>query len=72
LTELKKATKRIWSKIGLRRQHTNTRLIEHKILKIEDELKLAELKIIWRWMKNRIPLGLKDIISERIGRNFEK
>jgi len=49
---------------------SNSRLIEYKILKIEDELKLSELKIIWRWLKNKIPQGLKDIISERRGRNL--
>jgi len=54
LTELKKATKRVWSKIGMRRQHTNSRLIEHKILKIEDDLKLSELKVTWRWLKHKI------------------
>jgi len=70
LTELKKTIKRIWSKIGIRRQHTNTRLIEHKILKLEDELKLSEIKILWRWNKNRLPLGLKNIITERLGRNL--
>ena len=70
LTDLKKTLKRIWSKIGIRRQHTNTRLIEHKILKLEDELKLSEIKIIWRWNKSRLPLGLKDIIAERLGRNL--
>ncbi len=26
---------------------------------------LAEVKIIWRWLKNKIPLGLRDIITER-------
>ncbi len=50
LTELKKATKRVWSKIGMRSQHTNSRLIEHKISKIEDELKLSEIKVTWRWL----------------------
>ena len=70
LTDLKKTIKRIWSKIGIRRQHTNTRLIEHKILKLEDELKISEIKMIWRWIKNRLPLGLKDIIIERFGRNL--
>jgi len=70
LTELKKTIKRIWSKIGVRRQHTNNRLIEHKILKLEDELKLAELKIIWRWNKKRIPLGLANILTERDNRQL--
>ncbi len=65
LNELKKFTKKIWSKIGLRRQHTNNRLMEHKILKLEDELKIVEVKLIWRWLKNKIPLGLKNIITER-------
>jgi len=65
LNELKKQIKKIWSKIGQRKQHTNNRLMEHKILKLEDELKIAEVKIIWRWIKNKIPLGLKDIIIER-------
>jgi len=37
------------------------------MLKLEDELKLAEIKIIWRWNKERLPQGLKNIITERIG-----
>jgi len=70
LTELKKALKRVWNKIGIRRQHTNSRLISNRMLKLEDELKLSEIKIIWRWNKKRLPLGLKDIITERVGRNL--
>ncbi len=27
--------------------------------------KLLEIKMIWRWDKSKIPLGLRDIISER-------
>ncbi len=65
LTELKKALKKSWAKIGKRKQHTHERLIEHKILKLEDELKIAEAKIIWRWNKKKIPLGLTAIIEER-------
>ena len=67
-TELKKQLKKIWSKIGLRKQHTNERLKEHRILKLEDEIKLAEMKIIWRWEKNKIPLGLKELITEQTTR----
>jgi hypothetical protein len=48
LTELKKLTKRIWTKIGTRRQHTNTRLKEHGILKLEDELAVQETKLVWK------------------------
>jgi len=47
-----------------RRIHTNQRLSDNKILKFSDELKIAEMKIIWRWNKNEIPLGLKTIITE--------
>ena len=65
LTELKKVVKKIWTKIGPRHQHTNTRLKELQILKLEDELKLLEIKMIWRWVKLKIPLGLRDIITER-------
>jgi hypothetical protein len=65
LTELKRLIKKSWIKIGKRKQHTNERLIEHRILKLEDELKIAEAKIIWRWDKKKIPLGLNSIIEER-------
>jgi len=64
LTELKTTIKKIWLKIGPRYQHTNNRLKELKILKLEDEVKLSEIKIIWRWEKKKIPQGLSDIISE--------
>ncbi len=65
LTNLKSLLKKIWSKIGQRKVHTNQRLREHKILKLEDELKISELKVIWRWLNDKIPLGLKSIIVER-------
>ena len=48
----------------MRRQHTNDRLREHKIIKLEDELRIAEVKIIWRWLKDKFPLGIKDITVE--------
>jgi hypothetical protein len=62
--DLKKQMKRIWKKIGSRQEHTNTILKKHKILKYDDELKLSEIKIIWRWEKKKIPLGLSTIITE--------
>jgi len=65
LTELKKVIRKSWTKIGPRFQHTNERLVEHRILKLEDELRIAEAKLIWKWKKNKIPLGLKDIIEIR-------
>ena len=63
-TELRKQLKRIWRKIGKRTQHTNERLMENKILKLDDEIRTAEMKMIWRWEKKKIPLGLKNIITE--------
>ncbi len=64
LTELKKLAKKSWTKIGIRKQHTNDRLREHGILKLEDELRIAEIKMIWRWGKKEIPKGLKDRIQD--------
>jgi len=65
ISRTKKSPKKSWTKIGKRKQHTHERLTEHKILKLEDELKIAEAKIIWRWNKKKIPLGLTTIIEER-------
>ena len=70
LTELKKLVKKSWTKIGIRKQHTNERLIEHRILKFEDELRLAESKLIWSWKKNKIPIGLQNIIETRGNNNL--
>ena len=76
ISDLKKLIKRAWSKIGLRKQHTNTRLIKYGILKLEDELAMSEIRLIWRWTKNKIPPGLKYILKEKTARqlrhrNFE-
>ncbi len=62
--------KKIWKKIGVRNQHTHERLISNKMLKLEDELKISELKIIWRWEKKKIPLGLANLIEEMPQRNL--
>jgi len=62
--------KRIWTKIGPRYQHTNERLQSLNILKFEDEIKLQEVKTIWKWDKNKIPNGLKNIITENRGRQL--
>ena len=36
-----------------------------EILKLDDELKIAEIKTIWRWEKKKIPPGIKDILAEK-------
>ena len=33
-------------------------------MKLKDELRTAEMKMIWRWEKKKISLGLKNIITE--------
>ncbi len=70
LTSLKRVQKKIWSKIGQRRQHTNQRLKDNEILKFQDELRLSEMKIMHRWEKKEIPKGLKNIIIEENLRQF--
>jgi hypothetical protein len=40
------------------------RLKNLSILKLEDELLLAESKVIWRWDKNQIPIALKPLLIE--------
>jgi hypothetical protein len=70
LQDLKKQLKKTWSKIGQRKQHTNSRLIEHNILKLDDELRINESKVIWRWEKRKLPKGLRDILIEIDGHNL--
>jgi len=72
LNDLKKLLKKIWSKIGQRSMHTNQRLSEHRMLKLIDEVKLSEMKIIWRWCKKKIPKGLADIIVENNNRAMRR
>jgi len=70
LTDLKKLIKKTWTKIGQRNMHTNERLSQYRILNFNDEIRLAESKIIWRWNKNKLPLGLKNIIVENFNRRL--
>jgi hypothetical protein len=70
LQNLKKQLKKTWSKIGQRKQHTNSRLIEHNILKLDDELRINESKVIWRWEMRKLPRGLRDILIEIDGHNL--
>jgi len=64
LKPLHKVIKKIWRKIGQFKQHTLNRLYNHKILKIEHELEIQESKIVWKWMNNKLPAGLKSILKE--------
>ncbi len=70
LSELKTTTKRIWKKIGPFTQHTNVRLFNNSILKLEDEVALSEAKFIWKWNKQQVPIGVQPLIKEKNQRSF--
>jgi len=53
--------KKAWKHIGPYKQHTLNRLQKLNILKFEDELAIAESKLIWRWEKGKRPKSLSDI-----------
>ncbi len=76
LNQLNKTVKKIWRKIGKRKQHTLHKLKENGILKIEDELEVQETKIVWKWEKDKLPPGSKQILVEKNdnlrGRRFER
>jgi hypothetical protein len=65
LKPLRQLVSKIWSKFGRRNMHTLNRLYNFKLLKIEDELLIQESKLLWKWDKDKIPISLKDIITER-------
>jgi hypothetical protein len=62
---LTKLLSKRWLKICKRHSHTLNRLKKYKILKLEDELKIKESKIIWRWEKKVIPVSLSNIVIEK-------
>jgi len=74
LKPLTKALHKSWKYIGKFKQHTLNRLQENCILKHEDELRMQESKVIWRWEKNKLPNSLKPLIEEKAdnlrGRRF--
>ena len=57
---------KIWSKFGTYRMHTMLRLKNFALLKFEDELRIQELKFIWKWENHKVPTSLKDLITERL------
>jgi len=65
LKPINKLLAKIWSKIGKKKMHTNNRLKNLNILRFEDELKLQESKVVWKWEKNKIPRSLKSILIEK-------
>ena len=71
-TNLITQIKKIWLKIGTRFMHTNERLLNNNILKLDDELRLQEIKLIWRWQTKKIPNGLKNILNEKTTRQLRQ
>ena len=75
LKPLNKSLRKIWSKIGARKQHTLNSLKEHQILKLEDEIAVQETKLVWRWDKRKLPPGSNSLIVEKVdnlrGRRFD-
>jgi len=45
--------------------HTLNRLNKFGLLKLNDELRLQESKLIWKWNQNKLPNSLSMILSER-------
>ncbi len=61
---LVKQINKSWLKIGKKYQHTHNRLKEHSLFKLEDEIRMQEAKLIWKWEKKKIPKGLNGILTE--------
>ena len=55
--------------------HTSECLISNNLLKLDDELRIQESKILWKWNNKKIPKSLLNIIIEKNdrlrGRRFE-
>jgi len=45
--------------------HTLNRLNKFGLLKLSDELKLQESKVVWKWNLKKLPKSLNGILSER-------
>ena len=75
LKPLNQSLRKIWSKIGVKKQYTLNRLKEHQILKLEDELAVQETKLVWKWAKQELPPGSQSLLVERVnnlrGRQFD-
>jgi hypothetical protein len=56
---------KIWKKFGRQYMHTNRRLIDYKLLKLEDEVRIQENKIVWKWENKKLPKSLLNIIEEK-------
>jgi len=56
----------------VKKVYTLNRLETHWILKIEDELAVQETKIVWKWEKNKLPLGTKQLLIEKQDSRFER
>jgi len=62
---LVKTYKRIIKKLGPKIRHTTKRLVDYNILSLQDEVRIAECKFVYKWDKKFLPLGIRDIIQEK-------
>ena len=63
--ELNKILRKIIRKLGPKTRHTDKRLIDYEIISLEDELKLAGKKFIWKWNKKDLPKGILSLLKEK-------
>jgi len=45
--------------------HTLNRLQKFGLILFEDELRLQELKFIWKWENNKLPNSLNELLKEK-------
>jgi len=51
-----KQIKKLWLKIGKGFQHTHERQKDYNLFKLEDEIRIQEAKMIWRWERKKITI----------------
>ena len=61
---LQQKIRKIINKFGPHLYHTQWRLKENGIYSLEEEVRISESKITWKWCKDMLPKGIKNIITE--------
>jgi len=62
---LQTSLSKVWSKIGNRKMHTLNRLEKYGLLKLEDEIRIQESKVVWKWINDKTAPGIKHILTEK-------
>ena len=66
LKPLENQLSKIWSKLVHKRMHTLNILQNTKVFKLKDELKLQELKYVWKWVNKKLPISLNQLLIEKV------